>query len=255
MISIDEEQRVVTVERGGEKLTYGWDTPEGFAVVSDLWLRAGWAVKHVYTFTWLGRPIIQLPEDMVRVQELIYRLRPDVIVETGVAHGGSLVFYASLCHLLGRGRVVGVDVEIRAHNREAIEAHPLSPYITLIEGDSVNPGTVAGVRAQIRPGETVLVLLDSHHSKAHVLAELEAYAPLVSRGSYVIAMDGGIMGLVPGEPRAGADWEWNNPAAAAADFVQHNPAFVREEPPFLFNEGLTSRPVSYWRGGYVKRIK
>lgn len=255
MITIDEERGLVTVERGGEKVTHGWDTPEGFAAVSDLWLRAGWAVKHVYTFTWLGRPVIQLPEDLLRVQELIYRLRPDVIVETGVAHGGGLVFYASLCRLLGKGRVVGVDVEIRPHNRAAVEAHPLSSHITLVEGDSAAAETVAGVKALVGQGETVLVLLDSSHSKEHVLSELEAYAPLVSTGSYLVAMDGRIMELAAGGPRAGSDWGWNNPAAAAAEFVRRNPAFALEEPPLIFNEGLISRPVSYWKGGYVKRVR
>src|SRR6266480_2325826 len=118
-------------------------SPEAFAIVSRAWLRLGWDVKYVYSFTWLGRPIIQLPEDMIRIQEVIYRLRPDVIVETGVAHGGSLIFYASLCHLIGKGRVIGVDIDIRSHNRAAIEAHPLSSLITLVEGDSVAPATIA----------------------------------------------------------------------------------------------------------------
>lgn len=255
MISIDEEAGLVTVERGGERLTCGLDTPEGFQLISDLWLRAGWAVKHVYTFTWLGRPVIQLPEDLVRAQELVYALRPDVIVETGVAHGGGLVFYAGLCRLAGRGRVIGVDIEIRSHNRVAVESHPLAPLITLVEGDSADPATVERVSAMVGPGESVLVLLDSNHSKAHVLAELRAYAPLVSRGSYMIAMDGGIMALVAGGARAGADWGWNNPAAAAAEFVRLNPDFALEEPPFLFNEGPAARPVSYWKGGYVRRIR
>jgi cephalosporin hydroxylase len=254
MISIDEERGLVTVERDGREQTCGWDTPEGFAIMSELWLRAGWAVKHVYSFTWLGRPVIQLPEDLVRLQELVYRLRPDLIVETGVAHGGGLVFYASLCRLFGRGRVVGVDVEIRPHNRAAIESHPLSEYITLVEGDSADPATAARVGALTRPGETVLVLLDSDHSKEHVLAELRAYAPLVSRGSYAVAMDGHIMELVAGGPRARADWRRNNPRAAAEEFVRENPSFVLEEPPFLFNEGVTSRAVSYWSGCYVKRV-
>ena len=255
MISIDEERGLITVEKDGESRAYDWNTPEGFAVVSNLWLRAGWGVKQVYTFTWMGRPIIQLPEDMVRVQELIYQLQPDVIVETGVAHGGSLVFYASLCHLLGKGRVVGIDVEVRPHNRAALEAHRLFPYVTIIEGDSVAPNIVASVRALIRPGETVLVLLDSNHGREHVLAELEAYSPIVSRGSYIIAMDGGIMELVAGAPRTGPDWERNNPNAAAAEFVRRHPEFVREGPRFLFNEGSTSEPVSYWRGGYIKRVR
>ena len=108
------------------------------SIISQAWLRAGWDAKHVYTFTWLGRPIIQLPEDIIRLQETIYSLRPDVIVETGVAHGGSAVFFASLCKLMGKGRVITVDIDIREHNREAIERHDLSEYITLIEGDLSN---------------------------------------------------------------------------------------------------------------------
>src|SRR4051794_18590250 len=118
---------------------------EGFELLSELWLKVGWNQKHVYTFSWLGRPVIQLPDDLIRVQELIYRVRPDVIVETGVAHGGSLVFYASLCKVLERGRVVGIDIEIRPHNRAAVEAHPLANLITLIEGDSTDPVVAARV--------------------------------------------------------------------------------------------------------------
>lgn len=255
MISIDEKRRLITFDRDGERTTCGWDTPQGFDIVSDLWLRAGWAVKHVYTFSWLGMPIIQLPEDLVRVQELIHRIRPDVIIETGVAHGGSLIFYASLSHLLGKGRVIGIEIDLRRHNRTAIEAHPLFSYITLIDGDSASPETVAQVTALVQPHETVLVVLDSNHTKAHVLKELHAYAPLVSVGSYAIATDGGIMELVSGGPRTAPDWAWNNPKAAAQDFVRHNSAFVCEEPSFPFNEGLISQGVSYWKGGYLKRIK
>src|ERR1700741_4374730 len=121
--TVDEERAEVIVSDGGRETRYPLASAEGFAAVSRAWIRAGWDTKHVYSFTWLGRPIIQLPEDMFRLQEGIYRGRPDVIVETGVAHGGSLVFYAGLCRLMGQGRVIGVDIEIRPHNRAAIEAH------------------------------------------------------------------------------------------------------------------------------------
>src|SRR5439155_18014109 len=131
--------------------------------------------KYVYAFTWMGRPIIQLPEDIVRIQEVLYRVKPEVIVETGVAHGGSLILYASLCKAMGHGRVIGVDVEIRPHNRQAIEAHELSPLITLVEGSSVDPTIVACVRDLVREGERAIVILDSNHTKAHVLAELGSY--------------------------------------------------------------------------------
>src|SRR6202022_4695269 len=123
---------------------------------------------------WRGRPIIQHPEDMVRLAEVIYSVKPDVIIETGIAHGGSLVYYASLLKAMGRGRVIGVDIEIRPHNRAAMEAHELKPMITMIEGSSIDPGIVAKVKSHVKPSETVLLILDSNHSKAHVAAELEA---------------------------------------------------------------------------------
>lgn len=254
-IVIDTDAGTVACEDGGERLVTGLYTARAFELLSREWLRVGWTQRYSYSFTWLGRPIIQLPEDVMRAQELIYTLRPDVIVETGVAHGGSLVLYASVCKLLGKGRVVGVDVEIRPHNRAAIEAHPLSTYITLIQGDSVAPEIVAKVKGLLRPGETVLVLLDSNHTREHVLAELEAYAPLVTPGSYAVAADGGVMELLAGAPGARPDWGWNNPKSAAAEFVRRHPDYVLEEPPPLFDEGLTSQRVSYWAGGYVRRVK
>jgi len=253
MIVIDKDKIFITAEDGTrQELDIG--TNEAFAVISNAWLRSGWDNKHVYSFTWFGRPIIQLPEDMVRLQEVIYAVQPDVIIETGIAHGGSLVFYASLCKAMGRGRVVGIDIEIRPHNRQALEAHPLFPLITLIEGSSIDPEVVNRVQAQIQPGETVLVLLDSCHTKQHVLDELNAYSPLVTRGSYIVAMDG-IMEQVAGAPRTEADWAWNNPRAAALEFVNGNSDFVIEDPPFQFNEGNISKAITYWPGGYIKRVK
>ena len=253
MITIDLEGGVVSVQDGDNASTHSIDTPEAFEIVSNAWLRVGWDTKHVYTFTWLGRPMIQLPEDMIRLQEVIYTVKPDVIIENGVAHGGSLVFYASLCKSMEKGRVVGIDVEIRPHNRKAIEAHFLSPLIALIEGSSTAPEIVEQARAQVKEGETVMVMLDSNHTKEHVLAELNAYAPLVSQGSYIVAMDG-IMEQVAGAPRTQPDWTWNNPKAAALEFVRDNPDFVIEEPPFLFNEGSVTKRVTYWPSAFIKRI-
>jgi len=253
-LTIDTDVSTVVVEDGSERREMPLASPEAFRIVSDAWLRAGWDVKYVYSFTWLGRPIIQLPEDMVRLQEVIYRLKPDVIVETGVAHGGALVFYAGLCRLIGKGRVVGVDIEIRPHNRTAIEAHALSDLITLIEGSSTSRDIVAQVAGQIQAGECVLVLLDSHHSKAHVMAELDAYAPLVSPGSYIVAMDG-IMEKVVGGPRTRPEWREDNPRQAALEWVRHNSAFVIEEPIFAFNEGAVTQRVTYWPDAFLKRVE
>ncbi len=251
-ITIDLEQGSVTVQQGQTVKTYGIGTPEAFGFISRAWLRSGWDTKYVYSFTWLGRPIIQLPEDMVRIQEMIFAVQPDVIVETGVAHGGSLVFYATLCKAMGKGRVVGVDIEIRPHNRRAIETHLLSPFITLIEGNSIDPAVVAQVRGQIKPHEKVLVLLDSCHTKSHVLGELEAYGPLVIPGSYVVAMDG-IMEQVVGAPRTHRDWSWNNPRHAALEFVAAHPDFEICEPSFPFNEGMINSRVTYWPDAFIRR--
>jgi cephalosporin hydroxylase len=200
----------------------------------------------------MGRPVIQLPEDMIRIQEVIWRLRPDVIVETGVAHGGSLVFYASLFGAMGAGRVIGVDVEIRPHNRSAIEAHPMAPRIMLVEGSSTAPATLATVRAAIDPDERVLVILDSNHTRAHVEQELDLYAPLVTPGSYIVACDG-IMAQVAGAPRSAADWAWNNPLSAIDAFLARNSDFAPDEPPFPFNEGRVRRRVTYWPKCYLRR--
>ena len=146
MLTIDEAKGRVTVcHEDGTAEEHALDTPEAFEAVSAAWLRCGWDVKYVYGFTWVGRPIIQLPEDMIRIQEVIWRLRPDVIVETGVAHGGSLIFYASLFEAVGHGRAIGVDIDIRDHNRIAIEAHPLAGRVTLIQGSSTAPDTLAAV--------------------------------------------------------------------------------------------------------------
>ncbi len=253
VITMDLENNQVTVENEEGRKTYAMETREAFDAVSRAWLRSGWDNKYVYSFSWMGRPIIQLPDDMFRIQEVIYALAPDVIVETGVAHGGSLIFYASLCKAMGKGRILGVDIEIRPHNRMAIEAHPLSSYVTLIEGDSTAPEVVDLVRSNIESDHKVLVLLDSNHTKDHVLAELDAYAPLVSQGSYIVAMDG-IMEQVVGAPRTQPDWEWNNPRQAALEFAEKNPNFTVEEIVPPFNEGNSSGGVTYWPGGFIRRI-
>lgn len=253
-IVIDIEKGQVLADNGERIIVYSLGTPEAFSLISQMWLRSGWDTKYVYSFTWLGSPIIQLPEDIIRIQEVIYRIRPDVIIETGVAHGGSLILYASLCELMNKGRVIGIDIEIRPHNRQAIENHPLSPLITLIEGDSIDPAVFDKVKAHIQTGENALVLLDSNHSKAHVLAELKTYSPLVGKGSYIVAMDG-IMGQVVGAPRTQPDWSWNNPKSAALEFVANNTDFIIEEPSFSFNEGMITERVTYWPSGFIKRVR
>jgi cephalosporin hydroxylase len=153
---------------------------------------------------------------------------------------------------MGHGRAIGVDIDIRKPNRLAIEAHPLSARITLIQGSSAAPGTLAAVRHNIAPDESVLVVLDSNHSRSHVEAELDLYAPLVTPGSYIVACDG-IMARLAGAPRTAPDWTWNNPLGAVDAFLSRNPDFVLEEPPFPFNEGAVTSRVTYWPRGFLKR--
>lgn len=249
-ISIDTAARTLTV--GSHKVDLY--SREGFEIVSKLWVQVGWTEKYSYTFSWAGAPIIQMPEDMIRYQEVVWTLKPDIIVETGVAHGGSLIYSASLCRLIGKGRVVGIDIEIRPHNRKRVETHPFSSLITLIEGSSTAPNIVDQVRKQIKPGERVLVVLDSDHSYRHVTDELNAYAPMVTPGSYIIATDG-VMKDLHDVPRGKPEWRDDNPARAAADFVATNPAFVLEEPAWPFNESKLADRITHWPGAYVKRVK
>jgi cephalosporin hydroxylase len=254
LIQIDMKNGKVIVERDGKSSVHALESAEAFSAISQAWLRGGWDTKYVYSFAWLGRPIIQLPEDMFRIQEVIYRLKPDVIIETGVAHGGSLIFYASLFKAMNKGRVIGIDIEIRPHNRKAIEAHELFDWITLIEGDSTSDEVLTSVKKLIKKRETVLIVLDSNHTKQHVLKELRAYSPLVSVNSYIVVCDG-IMASLVDAPRAQPDWVENNPLSAAHEFLKENNSFVSEEPVFPFNEGVAKERVTYWPSGFLKRTQ
>mgnify|MGYP001371612531 CR=1 FL=1 len=251
-IIIDTNENVLIQEVSGKIIVQNLYTKEAFEVISNQWLKVGWNQKFPYTFSWMGRPIIQIPEDMVRIQEVIYRVKPDVIIETGIAHGGSLVFYASLCKAMGKGRVIGVDIEIRPHNREAIEAHELFPLITLVEGSSTAPETVDLIRSQINIGETVIAILDSCHTKQHVLQELEAYSDIITPGSYMVAADG-IMRELHDVPRGQPDWSWDNPAEAALEFVKKHPEFRIEQPVWPFNESKLTENISHWPGAWLRK--
>lgn len=198
---------------------------EELGALSRRWMLASAEHGYTYNFRWMGRPVIQFPQDLIAMQELIWEVRPDVIVETGVAHGGSAVFYASILQLAGGGRVLGVDIDIRAHNRAAIEDHVMAPYIELFEGSSVDPELVERVKAQIEPHERVLVVLDSNHTHDHVLEELRAWSSLVGKGSYVVVMDTGI-DIAP--PELFKDRPWgpgNSPASAVHAFLEETNRF------------------------------
>jgi cephalosporin hydroxylase len=247
---IDTDQSDLFVE--SERRSLPLYSDEAFNLLSHLWLKVGWNQKYIYTFTWLGRPIIQLPDDLLRIQEVLYRLMPSVLIETGVAHGGSLVFYASVFAAMGHGRVIGVDIDIRPANRAAIEQHELSKYITLIQGDSVSSETAKAVAAQLRPTDSVFVVLDSNHTSEHVGLELEIFGQLVTPNSYIVVADG-IMKDVHDTPRGKREWWENNPAAAVQQFVARHPEFRLDRPKWSFNESTLSESVTHWPHAYLRR--
>ncbi len=251
LIIDDDTGRLSVVDDSGTR-DIDLYSDEAFELISDQYVRVGWNQKQVYTYAWMGRPVIQLPDDMIRMQEVIYRLRPDLIIETGIAHGGSLIFYASLMQAMGHGRVLGVDIDIRAHNRTAIEAHEMFHRIDMLEGSSVTSEIVDQVREHAEGQKVVMVILDSDHSYAHVTAELECYAPLVTQGSYIVATDG-VMRDVSRVPRAGTDWETDNPANAAEDFAAGHSDFVLEQPPWPFNESSLTRNVTHYPSAWLRR--
>lgn len=247
-IIIDTENR--SLELDGDSVPLYSDA--AFEHLSDLWVKVGWNQRYSFAFSWMGRPIIQLPEDMIRWQEVVYRVRPTVIIETGVAHGGSLVYSASLLQMFGGGRVVGVDIEVRPHNRAAIEAHEMAPYITLVEGNSVAPEIVAEAASGLTADDRVLVILDSNHTRQHVLDELNAYHQLVTPGSYIVATDG-IMSEVADTPRGTPGWTFDNPTQAAIEFAAEHPEFVLEQPDWPFNESTLSRNITHWPGAWLRK--
>jgi cephalosporin hydroxylase len=251
-ITIDLTEQSLTVDDGGALTNKPLYSDEAFESLSEVWLKVAWNQRYPYTFSWFGRPIIQLPEDLVRVQEVIYRVKPDVIVETGVAHGGSLMFYASLCKAMGHGRVIGVDIQIRPHNRAAIESHELAEYIELIEGSSTASETVEAVRRLLAPGARVMVILDSNHSFSHVFQELEAYAGMVSPGSYVVATDG-VTRILTDVPRGKPEWSRDNACEAVARFLEQHSEFTLEQPAWPFNESTLTRNITCWPNAYLRR--
>ena len=227
------------------------DDADVFRASIDMILAAD---KHRYPYLWsfLGVPIIQLPADVMALQEVVWETKPDVIIETGVARGGSLIFSAAMQTLIGKGKVIGVDIDIRPHNRQTIENHPMSSRITLIEGSSIAPETVARVRAEIPEDASVMVILDSDHSYAHVLAELNAYAKFVSKGQYCVVADTLLGYLKKSETPAARSNIWhpgNEPLAAVKAFLKSSGRF--ELDPVINGKLILSASPS----GYLKCVR
>lgn len=218
------------------KAIAGYKAHREWQDLSLRWLTLAGSQRYTYNFTALGRPVIQLPQDMVAMQELIWETRPDLVIETGIAHGGSLILSAGALALLDycdaaaagemldprkpKRRVLGVDIDIRTHNRAAIEAHPLAPRIDMIQGSSIDPAIIAEVKKRAAGAKRVLVCLDSNHTHDHVLAELEAYAPLTTKGSYCIVFDTALDDMPEGHY---PDRPWgrgNSPKSAAREYLE-----------------------------------
>lgn len=232
---------------------------------AQAFMRASVAPKYSYNFSWMGRPIIQYPQDMVAMQEIIWQVRPDMIIETGIAHGGSLIMSASMLAMLdyceaietgktldpnaARRRVLGIDIDIRSHNRAAIEAHPMAHRIDMIQGSSIAPEIIAQVHDIARGHERVLVCLDSNHTHEHVLAELEAYAPLTNKGSYCVVFDT-IIEDMPADMYPDRPWgPGNSPKTAVWQWLKAHPEFEIDKS--IENKLL----ISVAPDGYLKKVR
>ncbi len=204
--------------------------------------------KYSYHFSWMGRPIIQLPQDMMAMQEIIWQVKPDLIIECGIAHGGSIIYYASLLELQGHGEVLGIDLDIRPHNREALESHPMFKRISMIEGSSIDPAIAAQVQA-LAAGKKIILVLDSNHTHDHVLEELRLYAPLVAVGSYCVAMDT-VVEDMPADAFPDRPWGLgDNPKTAVW-------AYLKENSDFQIDKRMDNKLlISVAPDGYLLRVK
>lgn len=234
----------ISIDSGATSRTFDLYSPEGARAIAALWVKIAAQFRIMYEPTWLGIPIIQVPTDIVAMQELLWRLRPDWIVECGVAHGGSAVLYASICEMLGKGKVLGIDVEIRKYNRAAVEAHPLSHRIELVEGSSVDTNVFDYARRRVAGASGVLVILDSNHSTQHVLKEMKLYQQLVTPGGYLVVMDGA-QADVSDIPRGRPEWKTDHPVEAIERFLAANPEF--EEDTHYTRMHITSCPHGFLR--------
>ena len=237
---------VFSVREDGRSRDLDVYSDEGFAAAADLYRRAVWHQQLFKDTRWFGASVLQLPEDLVALQEVIADVRPDVVIETGVAHGGSVVYYASLLELLGSGRVIGIDIGLSERAHETVAASGLGERITLLEGSSTNEAILGKVRAAISGDERVLVVLDADHSYQHVAAELERYAPLVTPGSYIVVTDG-VMEVLDDAPKGRAAWRDDNPARAAREFVAAHADFVHDPRPERFG-------ATFFPDGYLRRL-
>ena len=213
------------------------------------WFKKSLKYEYSYHFTWLGRPIIQYPQDILAIQEIIWKVKPDLIIETGIAHGGSLILSASILELIGKGEVLGIDIDIRKHNKQEIEKHAMFKRITMIKGSSTDRNIIKKVQRFAREKKKIMVILDSNHTHSHVLKELKAYSPLVSKHSYLIVFDTIIQDMSEEQTN---DRPWgidNNPKTAVNEFLKKNNRFKIDK---KIEEKLSFTVAP---SGYLKCIK
>jgi len=236
---IDERHHRITSNNSNSRLRQAADA---FNVESN-------KAQYSYNFSWMGRPIIQYPQDMIAMQEIIWNVQPDLIIETGIAHGGSLIYYASLLELIGKGEVLGIDIDIREHNRKEIESHPMIKRIKMLQGSSVDGALVREVEKYAVGKKSVMVCLDSNHTHRHVLDELKFYSSFVTTGSYLVVFDT-IVEDLPENYLPGRAWtRGDNPKTAVHEFLKTHPEFIIDTD--IDNKLL----VSVAPQGYLKRIK
>jgi len=219
LIKAFEEERKAEIEKMGKD--------DSFRLLSRKWLEYSVRQKYSYNFKWMGRPVIQYPQDLVALQEIIWQTRPDFIIETGIAHGGSLIFHASILELLGgEGKVLGIDIDIRSHNKREIENHPMYKRISMLEGSSIDKDIIAQVYKQAEKKKSIMVILDSLHTHDHVLEELKLYSPLVHKNNYLVVLDT-LIEFMPADAYPDRPWgPGNNPSSATQEFLQNNKRFV-----------------------------
>jgi len=220
-----------------------------FRKKSKEWFDIANKYEYSYHFTWMGRPIIQYPQDIIATQEIIWSVQPDFIIETGIAHGGGITFYASMLELIGKGEVIGIDIDIRMHNRELIEKHPMFKRMTMIEGSSISDNVLQQVKSKVKNKNRILVCLDSNHKHDHVLKELTLYSPFVKKGSYLIVFDTIIQDMPPNFSFNRPWGQGDNPKTAVEAFLKINDRFVVDK---TIDNKLQ---ISVAPGGYLKCIK
>ncbi len=236
------EERVQRIEGNSENKT--------LVAAAKQFNNASNAAQYSYNFSWMGRPVIQYPQDMIAMQEIIWNIQPDLIIETGIAHGGSLIYYASLLELIGNGEVLGIDIDIREHNRKEIEKHKMFKRIKMIEGSSIAPETIEQVKKHAYGKEKIIVVLDSSHTHHHVISELELYSPFVSIDSFIVVFDTIVEDLPEGYFSQSRPWGiGNNPKTAVYEFLKARENFVIDQ--MIDNKLL----ISVAPKGYLKRIK